>query len=97
MSSPACAPRGPRSVARCQRVILGAVARITRWHLATLDGPRGMDSNSLSGIFSELKIKEPVTRHPSVSAALAAAKSEAGENDKIVVFGSFLTVAGAYG
>jgi len=78
-------------------VVRAVAPRITRWHLATLDGPRGMDSNSLSGIFSELKIKEPVTRHPSVSAALAAAKSEAGENDKIVVFGSFHTVAGAHG
>jgi folylpolyglutamate synthase/dihydropteroate synthase len=32
-----------------------------------------------------------------VAEALAAAKSEAAENDKIVVFGSFVTVAGAYG
>jgi folylpolyglutamate synthase/dihydropteroate synthase len=35
--------------------------------------------------------------HPTVALALAAAGKEAGENDKIVVFGSFLTVADAYG
>jgi folylpolyglutamate synthase/dihydropteroate synthase len=44
-----------------------------------------------------MKVKTPVEMHPSVAEALAAAKREAGENDKIVVFGSFLTVADAYG
>jgi dihydrofolate synthase/folylpolyglutamate synthase len=78
-------------------VIRAVAPRITRWHLATLPRPRGMDSASLSRIFSKLKIKEPVTQHPSVSAALEAAKGEAKGNDKIVVFGSFLTVAGAHG
>jgi dihydrofolate synthase/folylpolyglutamate synthase len=78
-------------------VVRAVAPRITRWHLASLAGPRGMDSTSLSGVLSALKIKEPVTEHPSVSAALAAAKKEAGENDKIVVFGSFHTVAGAHG
>jgi folylpolyglutamate synthase/dihydropteroate synthase len=34
-----------------------------------------------------------VTPHASVAAALAAARGEAGESDKIVAFGSFLTVA----
>jgi dihydrofolate synthase/folylpolyglutamate synthase len=34
-----------------------------------------------------------LTPHGSVAAAFAAAMGEAGENDKIVVFGSFLTVA----
>ena len=78
--------------------VLRAVApRITRWHLAGLPGPRGMNADSLFGVFSELKIKEPATRHASVTEALAAARREAGENDKIVVFGSFLTVADAYG
>ena len=78
-------------------VVRAVAPRITRWHLASLDGPRGTDSSSLARIFSELKIKEPVMQHPSVPAALAAAKKEAGENDKIVVFGSFHTVAGAHG
>jgi dihydrofolate synthase/folylpolyglutamate synthase len=78
--------------------VLRTVApRITRWHLASLPGPRGMDSDSLFRVFSEQKIKEPVTKHASVAQALAAAKKEAGENDKIIVFGSFLTVADAYG
>ena len=78
--------------------VLRAIApRITRWHLATLPGPRGADARLLSSIFLELKIQTPATEHHSVAEALAAARNEAGENDKIVVFGSFLTVAGAYG
>jgi dihydrofolate synthase/folylpolyglutamate synthase len=78
--------------------VLRAVApRITRWHFATLPGPRGADAQLLARIFFELNIKAPATEHGSVAAALAAAKKESAENDKIVVFGSFLTVADAYG
>ena len=78
-------------------VVRAVAPRITRWHLATLPGPRGADSRWLSRIFLELQINTPITEHGSVAEALAAARSEAGEGDKIVVFGSFLTVAGAYG
>jgi dihydrofolate synthase / folylpolyglutamate synthase len=78
-------------------VVRAVAPRITRWHLASLPGPRGADARLLSGIFLELKIKAPIAEHDSVAEALAAAKNEAAENDKIVVFGSFLTVAGAYG
>jgi dihydrofolate synthase/folylpolyglutamate synthase len=71
--------------------------RITRWHLATLPGPRGADARLLASVLHEMKIKTPIAEYGSVAEALAAAKSAAAENDKIVVFGSFLTVAGAYG
>lgn len=71
--------------------------RITRWHVATLPGPRGADAGSLEKILLQEKIQAPVRAHANVRAALAAARSEAGESDKIVVFGSFLTVADAYG
>ena len=78
--------------------VLRALApRITRWHFATLPGPRGADAQLLSRIFLELNIKAPATEHGSVAEALAAAKKESSGNDKIVVFGSFLTVADAYG
>jgi dihydrofolate synthase/folylpolyglutamate synthase len=78
-------------------VVRAMAPRITRWHLASLPGPRGLDSGSLARILSDLNIKEPVSAHASVADALSAAKREASENDKIVVFGSFLTVADAYG
>jgi len=78
-------------------VVHALAPRITRWHLATLPGPRGADADLLADILQDLKIKEPAAKHDSVASALEAAKKEARENDKIVVFGSFLTVAGAYG
>jgi dihydrofolate synthase/folylpolyglutamate synthase len=78
-------------------VVRAMAPRITRWHLATLQVPRGADSLHLKKILLEEKIQNPAFEHASVAEALAAAKSEAAENDKIVVFGSFVTVAGAYG
>ncbi len=78
-------------------VVRAMAPRITRWHLATLPGPRGADASLLASVFLELKIQTPTAEHDSVAQALAVARKEAGENDKIIVFGSFLTVADAYG
>ena len=78
-------------------VVRAVAPRITRWHLATLPGPRGADAADLMDVISREKIKNPAFTHETVAAALAAARKEAGESDKIIVFGSFLTVAGAYG
>lgn len=76
-------------------VLRAMAGRITRWHLATLGGPRGADAQTLERALRAAGAAEPASRHPSVAAALASARGEAGESDKIVVFGSFLTVAEA--
>jgi dihydrofolate synthase/folylpolyglutamate synthase len=65
--------------------------RITRWHLATLSGPRAARAEDLAAHLE----KSSVRKFASPSAALEAALEAAGENDKIVVFGSFLTVGEA--
>jgi len=78
-------------------VMRATAPRMTRWHLATLRGPRGAQAGELMQVLRQEKITSPAFEHASVAEALAAAKKEAAENDKIVVFGSFLTVAGAYG
>ena len=78
-------------------VVRAVAPRITRWHLATLPGPRGAGAADLMNALSREKIQTPAFAHETVAAALAAARNEAGEGDKIIVFGSFLTVAGAYG
>ena len=78
-------------------VVRAMAHRVSRWHLATLPPPRGADASSLARILRELHVQAPATGHASVAEALAGARKEAGENDKIVVFGSFLTVADAYG
>jgi len=62
--------------------------RITRWHLATLPAPRGATADELAARLENASVK----RFASPADALAAALGSAGENDKIVVFGSFLTV-----
>jgi dihydrofolate synthase/folylpolyglutamate synthase len=74
-------------------VALQLAPRVTRWHLGTLAGPRGMHAGELARILSTAGIRAPMIAHGGVADALAAARGEAGENDKIVAFGSFLTVA----
>lgn len=78
-------------------VVRAVAPRITRWHLASLPGERGAGADQLLAAIRQENIETPAFKHDSVAAALAAARSEAGEGDKIVVFGSFLTVADAYG
>jgi dihydrofolate synthase / folylpolyglutamate synthase len=62
--------------------------RVTRWHLASLPGPRGA---AASDIAKHLPSGSRLFDSP--ASAFAAAKAAASEGDKIVVFGSFLTVA----
>jgi dihydrofolate synthase / folylpolyglutamate synthase len=78
-------------------VVRAMAPRITRWHLVTLPGPRGAVASELAEVLRKEKVEEPVAQFPTVAAALSAARKVAHENDKIVVFGSFLTVADAYG
>jgi dihydrofolate synthase/folylpolyglutamate synthase len=64
--------------------------RVTRWHFASLPGPRGASAAEL-----EKHLGRSDEKHESPSGALASALGRAGGNDKIVVFGSFLTVGEA--
>jgi dihydrofolate synthase/folylpolyglutamate synthase len=65
--------------------------RITRWHMASLSGPRAASAEELA---QHVKGAECFA---SPAAAFEAALSRANENDKIVVFGSFLTVGEVIG
>jgi dihydrofolate synthase/folylpolyglutamate synthase len=67
--------------------------RITRWHVASLPGPRGASAAQVAGQLASAGVAQPCTPHASPASAFAAARSEAREDDKIVAFGSFLTVA----
>jgi dihydrofolate synthase/folylpolyglutamate synthase len=66
--------------------------RIDRWLVATLDGPRGASAEDLAGILAQQGVV-PTGSFASPAQAWRAARERAGENDRIVVFGSFLTVA----
>lgn len=74
-------------------VVRAVAPRFTRWHLGGLGGPRGTSAAELARILAAAGVTAPRSEHESPAAAFAAARSEAGENDKIVAFGSFLTVA----
>jgi dihydrofolate synthase / folylpolyglutamate synthase len=71
--------------------VLRALApRVTRWHFASLPGPRGASAEQLEQKLSESRAV--VEEFASPTAAFIAARGRAEEGDKIVVFGSFLTV-----
>ena len=77
-------------------VINAVKGRIDEWHIAPLPGPRGMSVSELVAALASAGIKDrAIHRHASVAAAYAAARKMAVEADRIVVFGSFLTVAQA--
>lgn len=68
-------------------------ARVTHWHVASSAGPRGAPAAQLAHALAQAGITAPVSCHDDVSAAWHAACSGADENDRILVCGSFLTVA----
>lgn len=74
--------------------------RVDHWFCAGLPGPRGGTGERLAEqVAAALPAAPAGAEAPGVSAyadpaqAFAAARERAGENDRIVVFGSFLTVA----
>jgi dihydrofolate synthase/folylpolyglutamate synthase len=77
--------------------IAGVVDRIAgcidRWLLCGLPGPRGLAAAALERILAERGIRAEAC-FDSVAEAYRAAQERAGEGDRIVAFGSFLTVAG---
>jgi len=74
-------------------VARAVAGRITAWHVGALGGERGASAQQVAQCLADAGVTSPVACHESVAAAFSAARSRAGENDKIVVFGSFLTVA----
>ena len=63
---------------------------------ATLPGPRGASAATLRAALVAAGVAaQAIHEFDDVAAALAAAQGEADEADRIIVFGSFLTVAGA--
>ena len=69
--------------------------QVREWFLAPLPGPRGADLDRMTEALREANTAGSVTSSIDVAAALAQARERAGPDDKIVVFGSFHTVAAA--
>lgn len=76
-------------------VVAALAEHFSAWYLAGIDQPRGC---SLAALQQQVKAVLPQAAlhgHASVAGALAQACRDAGENDRIIVFGSFYTVADA--
>ncbi len=70
---------------------LGVVA--DAWYVADLQAPRAMDAESQAGIIRETLPDSKVATFDSVDAAFNMARRDARPGDRILVIGSFLTVA----
>jgi len=77
-------------------VIAAVAPSVDRWHAATLPGARGATGAMLQERLSANGVPAAAVRtFPDVAAAYRAALDDATEADRIIVFGSFLTVAAA--
>jgi dihydrofolate synthase/folylpolyglutamate synthase len=77
-------------------VVAALAGRVDRWTVAPLPGPRGASAEVLAAALGRAGIPAGRVRTASdVASAWRAARDEAHETDRIVAFGSFLTVAAA--
>jgi dihydrofolate synthase/folylpolyglutamate synthase len=67
--------------------------RIDRWFAATLDNPRGASADEVAAAIAAVRPGADIQRFASARAAFAAAQEVAEQGDRILVFGSFFTVA----
>ncbi len=75
-------------------VIAASKACVDDWWLAGLPGPRGLTAEQLAErVATALGSSDAIHQHAGVADALRAARQAAQGNDRIIVFGSFLTVA----
>ncbi|HKJ16468.1 MAG TPA: bifunctional tetrahydrofolate synthase/dihydrofolate synthase [Xanthomonadales bacterium] len=65
---------------------------VTRWHCAGLSGSRGQSGPDLEKRVRTVLPDAELESHQDVSAAIRTAMAEAGVDDTILIFGSFLTV-----
>ncbi len=75
-------------------VLQPLVKQITRWYLTPLESARSATVAQLQETLVALGVKDSqIEAFENPAAAYAAARKNAGESDRIVAFGSFLTVA----
>ncbi|MDP5239792.1 bifunctional tetrahydrofolate synthase/dihydrofolate synthase [Uliginosibacterium sp. 31-16] len=67
--------------------------RVDHWLLCDLPGPRGARAAELKATLQTLGAKGHIELFADPHSAFASARSRVGEGDRIVTFGSFLTVA----
>ncbi|HLP97150.1 MAG TPA: bifunctional tetrahydrofolate synthase/dihydrofolate synthase [Sideroxyarcus sp.] len=63
------------------------------WLAAGIDAPRGATAGELAQVLRDSHVRGEVKSCISIAAALNEARNRAAENDRIIMFGSFYTVA----
>ena len=76
-------------------VIMATEAEIDSWYLADIHTARGAKAQDLQQYLQKANNRKPAKLFANVAAALAAACLDTNKNDRIIVFGSFYTVADA--
>ncbi len=76
-------------------VVRALVDQVDLWLVATLPGPRGADAAHVAQVLAEVGVHAPVEKFDSAAEAYRNAVRFAGQDDKILVFGSFFTVGAA--
>ncbi len=77
-------------------VAAAVAAHVDHWHVTGLAGPRGASVVQLAAALASAGVaRDAITPHPNVAAAYAGACEQVAGDDKILVFGSFHTVADA--
>ncbi len=67
--------------------------RVSHWYACTLDNARGAAAAEVARAVAQTGAAATVTQHATPRDAFVAAREVAGQGDRIVVFGSFHTVA----
>jgi dihydrofolate synthase / folylpolyglutamate synthase len=75
-------------------VIQAVKNQIDVWYVASIDHPRGALADDLMGMVKSQIPNASIKTFKQVNEAYQQACIDAGENDKIIVFGSFFTVSG---
>jgi dihydrofolate synthase/folylpolyglutamate synthase len=69
--------------------------RVDRWYVASSDSDRAAPTATVVAALEQRGLGKATRAFATVPSALDAARRDAGPNDRIVVFGSFTTVAEA--
>jgi dihydrofolate synthase/folylpolyglutamate synthase len=74
-------------------VVRAMDAQIDVWLVAGIDAPRGATTDELVQLLKKVPVRGEVKPCASLAEAVNEASNRAGENDRILAFGSFYTVA----
>ena len=76
-------------------VVRAVLPQIHSWHVASISNTRGAKVDALVSILSKSIQKKDIHTYTDVTSSLYGACKMVGNNDRIIVFGSFYTVADA--